>query len=79
MKKIQLKTRKGYNGTIRRIVENQKVIGIIGTTMEMIEKNLFVEISTKWAKKWCIMYSNGKCVFGENEMDLLEEEGLEVE
>lgn len=79
MKKIQLKKRKGYNGTIRVIAENQSTIGIIGTTMEMIEKNLFVEISPKWAKKWCIMYSNGKCVFGENEHDLLEKEGMEVE
>lgn len=78
MKKVRLIERKGYNGTIRRIVENQTVIGIIGTTMEMIEKNLFVEINTKWAKKWCIMYSNGKCAFGENELDLLEHEGLEV-
>lgn len=78
MKKIQLKTRKGYNGTIRRIVENGNVIGIIGSTMEMIEKNLFVEINTKWAKKYCIMYINGKCVFGENELDLLESEGMEV-
>lgn len=78
MKKIRLVERKGYNGTIRRIVENGNAIGIIGTTMEMIEKNLFVEINTKWAKKWCIMYSNGKCVFGENGLDLLENEGLEV-
>lgn len=78
MKKIQLLTKKGYDGSIRKILLGDTIIGVIGKTEEMKEIGLFSQLDLKTVRPWCIMYRSCYCVFGENELDLLENEGMEV-